>query len=166
MAEPDEEMPEPDGEAAPPKSRLLPFILAMVGLTVVAAAAGGAFGLVLGGGEAPKAHEEVPSAVQHAGPELAPIKALPAIVTNLAAPEHTWVRIEAAAVFENTPAPEADALAAKIAEDLVAYLRTVPLAQVEGGSGFQNLREDLNERARVRSNGRVRELIIEAFVIE
>ena len=48
-----------------------------------------------------------------------------------------------------------NALAAAIAEDIVAYLRTVPLAQLEGPSGFLHLREDLNDRARIRSGGKV-----------
>ncbi len=57
-------------------------------------------------------------------------------------------------------------LAATITEDIVAYLRTVSLAQIEGASGFQHLREDLNDRARVRSGGKVRELIIHTLIVE
>ena len=38
--------------------------------------------------------------------------------------------------------------------------------QIEGANGFQNLREDLNERARVRSGGRVREVVIQSLVVE
>ena len=57
-------------------------------------------------------------------------------------------------------------LAAQIAEDIVAYLRTVSLAQIEGASGFQHLREDLNDRVRVRSGGKVRDLVIQSLVVE
>ena len=57
-------------------------------------------------------------------------------------------------------------LAAQITEDLVAFLRTVPLAQIQGASGFQHLREDLNDRVRVRSGGKVHELVIQALIIE
>ena len=45
-------------------------------------------------------------------------------------------------------------------------MRTVPLAQLEGPSGFLHLREDLNDRARIRSGGKVRELVVHALVLE
>ena len=40
------------------------------------------------------------------------------------------------------------------------------LTQIEGASGFQHLREDLNERARIRSGGKVRDLVIQALIVE
>ena len=61
---------------------------------------------------------------------------------------------------------ESEAMIAEVTEDIVAFLRTVPLEQLEGPSGFQHLREDLNDRARVRSKGRVSELIVQGLVIE
>ena len=57
-------------------------------------------------------------------------------------------------------------LAAQISEDMVSYLRTLSPAQIEGARGLQYLREDLNERAAIRSSGKVRELIIETLVIQ
>jgi flagellar FliL protein len=48
----------------------------------------------------------------------------------------------------------------------MAFLRTVPLAQIEGANGFQHLREDLNDRVRARSGGNVRELIIQSMIVE
>ena len=60
----------------------------------------------------------------------------------------------------------ANALVAAIGEDIVAYLRTVSLAQIEGPSGFLHLREDLNDRARIRTGGKIRELVVQALVLE
>ncbi len=40
------------------------------------------------------------------------------------------------------------------------------MAQVEGASGLQHLREDLNERAVLRSKGAIRELIVESLVVQ
>ena len=57
-------------------------------------------------------------------------------------------------------------MAARIGEDLVAFLRTTSLAQIEGGAGMQHLREDLNERVVTRSSGKVREIIIETLVVQ
>ena len=57
-------------------------------------------------------------------------------------------------------------LTGRIAEDIVAYLRTTTLAQFEGASGFQNLVEDLDERVRLRGGKDVRELAVHGVVIE
>ena len=45
-------------------------------------------------------------------------------------------------------------------------MRTLTLAQIAGASGLQHLREDLNERAAIRSDGRVRELILQTLVVQ
>jgi flagellar FliL protein len=94
------------------------------------------------------------------------LKPLAPIVTNLASPERTWVRLEASLVMEGDQSPEAKMLATQITEDIVAFLRTVPLTQVQGPSGFQHLREDLKDRVRVRSSGKAHDLVIQALIIE
>jgi flagellar FliL protein len=76
-----------------------------------------------------------------------------------------WIRLEASLVFDTIPV-DAETLSARISEDIVGFLRTVSMKQIEGATGFQNLSEDLNERVRVRSNGRVRELIIQGLIVE
>ena len=57
-------------------------------------------------------------------------------------------------------------MAAEIRQDIVAYARTLTLAQLEGASALQHLREDLNERVVTRTNGQVSELIIETMVVQ
>ena len=88
------------------------------------------------------------------------------IVANLAAPQGVFARIEASLVTDRLNDEEANVMAARIGEDLVAFLRTTSLAQIEGGAGMQHLREDLNERAAIRSSGKVREIIIETLVVQ
>ena len=46
--------------------------------------------------------------------------------------------------------PHPEAAAAKLGDDILAYLRTVSLKQLEGPVGLENLRQDLNERAATR----------------
>ena len=96
----------------------------------------------------------------------AQIKPLAPVVTNLANPSTSWVRLEGSLILEEMPPAEADLLAAKVSEDIIAFLRTVTLAQIEGASGFQHLREDLTDRVKARSAGRARELVIHTFVVE
>jgi flagellar FliL protein len=91
---------------------------------------------------------------------------LPPIVTNLANPDRAWIRLEASLVMEGDQTAEVNVLAGQVADDLLAFLRTVSLSQVEGASGFQHLRDDLNERVRIRSSGKVRDLVVQTLLIE
>ncbi len=40
------------------------------------------------------------------------------------------------------------------------------LKQLEGPIGLQNIRQDLNERAAIRTGGKVRELVIRTLVVQ
>jgi len=91
---------------------------------------------------------------------------LPPVVTNIGSPQETWVRLEASMIFDPKAVPQPDALGAEIAADVLAYMRTVSLAQIQGPIGLQNLREDLNERASVRSGGKVKELVLRTLVLQ
>ena len=81
---------------------------------------------------------------------------LPPIVTNLGAPQDTWVRLEGSIIFDPKTLPHPEAVAGQIGDDVLAYLRTVSLHQLEGPIGLENIRQDLNERAAIRSGGKVR----------
>ncbi|MEH0071235.1 flagellar basal body-associated FliL family protein [Pannonibacter sp. Pt2-lr] len=87
-------------------------------------------------------------------------------MTNLAAPREAWVRLQASVVIDQEGIDDVIVLLGYIEEDVLAYMRTVTLAQIEGAAGLQHLREDLNERARARSGGKVRELILESLVVQ
>ncbi len=86
-------------------------------------------------------------------------------VTNLAEPAESWIRVESSVVLKGA-VPNAEVALAEIRADLLAYLRTLSMAQIEGASGLQHLREDLNERVALRSKGSVRELIVESLVVQ
>lgn len=93
------------------------------------------------------------------------------ITTNLAGTPAAWIRLEASVLLtEPQPAEEQTdeevQLLRSINEDVVAYLRTVSLAALQGPSGFQSLREDLDERVRIRSEGKVKELIVQSMILE
>lgn len=94
------------------------------------------------------------------------LKKLSPIVTNLAAPANTWVRIEAALLMEQKAALTADPLIGSITEDILSFLRSVTAAQMEGPAGLRNLREDLAERVAIRSKGVVRDIVIETLVVQ
>lgn len=154
---------------APQGPSLIVQIAALIGLTVVAVAIGWLAGLYLSG--------QQPDAVRQA--ESAPVKAtetslaevgeklgvvyLEPVTTNLAGPAETWVRLELALVFADKP----DAVVAQtVQQDILAYLRTVKFHQVEGPSGFQHLKSDIEERAAIRSEGRVKGVLIRTLLFE
>lgn len=154
-----------DTAAAPSSKGNL--IVTLAALTVLAVVGGGVVGKVLAG--------RIQAATPEAPPAAAPakpynndleIRELPAIVTNLADPGDTRVRLQVSIVFAKKSVEEPTILMAKINDDLVAFLKTVSLKDLEGASGLQNLREDLNDRAAARSDGKVREVIIETLVLQ
>lgn len=159
----------PEAPAAEKPKSLLKIAAAMTLLTLVAAAMGGGVGFRLADQveEMVRAEEKADAApikVAYAGP--AHLAALAPIVTNLAAPADTWIRIEGSLVFEDESDTSDEVLSARIAEDILAFLQTVSLQQIETPSGMQHLREDLAERARIRSEGRVRELVVHTLVVQ
>jgi flagellar FliL protein len=111
-----------------------------------------------GGGEKAEAGE-----IPHISTEANGIVLLDPITSNLAYPSDNRVRLEVALMFKGAP----DAvLAEEIHQDIMAYMRTVSLQQVQGPRGFQYLREDLEERVDLRSEGRVTNVMFRTFVIE
>jgi flagellar FliL protein len=150
----------------------------MIGLiivTMLAIGCGAGFGFFLDGElkaqtDAAKAKPNDKAAAQKAEvqpnvPPTAKLVALIPIVANLAEPKDAWIRIEASILVDNE-LQGADAVAAQLAEDIVAYLRTTTLAQFEGASGFQNLREDLMDRAMIRDREHIKDVVIHGVVVE
>ena len=85
------------------------------------------------------------------------------ITTNLAFPTDRWIRLEVALMFKDAPDPK---LAETIHQDIAVYIRTVSLQQIEGPRGFQYLKEDLEERADLISEGKVSRIMFRTFVIQ
>ena len=91
---------------------------------------------------------------------------LPPIVTNLGAPADAFIRVEASIVFDAKATPHPEVLAAEIATDELAYLRTLSLPEIQGPIGLANLRQDLSDRAITRSGGKVSEFILRTLVVQ
>ncbi|MDX0977335.1 flagellar basal body protein FliL [Sinorhizobium medicae] len=146
-------------------------IAAVAALTLVAGGGGWLAGMLL----APPAAEKTEAAVELPAnatgeEEIARIATvangivqLDPITTNLAYPAENWVRLEVALQFNGVPDV---ALAETIHQDIAAYLKTVSLQQVQGPRGFQYLRDDIQERVDLRSEGRVTSVMFRTFVIQ
>ncbi|TPM33100.1 flagellar basal body-associated FliL family protein [Mesorhizobium sp. B2-3-3] len=103
-----------------------------------------------------------PAAAQQpgTGPTLV---ALAPITTNIASPADTWIRMEASVVYD---APQPPAMAEDIQQDLLAFVRTLKMHQIEGASGYQHLKADLEERASIRSQGHAKQVLIRTLLLE
>ena len=110
--------------------------------------------------------EKRESATAVCGPGGPSMIDLPPIVTNIANPADTWVRLEGSIVFDPKAMPHPEVVAAEIATDELAYLHTVSVAQLQGPIGLENIRQDLRDRAKVRSNGKVTDLLLKTLVLQ
>lgn len=167
-----------DGEAqaAPKKEKLLPLIAVVGVLTLVALAGGAGLGIMLGSSEAPPVVAETPAGAEPATPEVAAVAVpgavpttqiikLEPIVTNVSSPAKILVRVEASIVIDPSKTTAPDLLAAEVQSDTLTFLRTLDLAQIEGARGLLHLREDLRERAMLRSPA-VSDYLIQALVAQ
>lgn len=145
--------------------------IAAVGVVTVIAGAGGWF---LGGMLAPAVDAPKKAVAEEAGKKaeegLPPISTeengvvqLEPITTNLAFPSDSWVRLDVALLFKDKPDVK---LAETIHQDILVYLRTVTLQQIEGPRGFQYLKDDIQDRADLISEGKVSKILFRTFVIE
>ena len=141
----------------------------LAGLTALAIGIGWGSGLYLSSRQPGAQPREQAAAIKATETTLAEAQEtlgvvyLEPITTNLAGPTGTWVRLELAVVFDG----KSDVLVAQtIQQDVLAYLRTVKIHQVEGPSGFQHLRSDLEERAKLRSGGKVTGILFRTLLFE
>jgi len=165
-------------EAPPAKSG--PSLVIQLGLLVALTAAAAGMGWVSGGflpagkaGDEPAAAAHAPAAGGHGeakkdghGEEASAsdtIIPIAAITTNIAAPSDVWVRMEVSIVLDE---PQPAELPGIIQQDLLAYIRTVKMHEIEGASGFRHLKENIEERARVRSDGHVKQVLIRTLLFE
>jgi len=129
------------------------------------APAAGGHGEAAGGhGDKAGGHGEAAEGGDHGAPPANPLLIdLAPLTTNLAAPNQVWVRLEASIVLDQPQPPE---LPEAIHQDLLAYLRTIKLHQIEGASGYQHMKADMEERARIRSGGHVKQVLIRTLLLE
>jgi flagellar FliL protein len=106
------------------------------------------------------------SAKEGAAASKMKLKELAPIITNLASPETRWVRLQASIVYDSQAVPQPDILISRVTADIVAFLRTMTLASLEGSEGLRRLHEDLSDRAAIRSEGHIQEVVIQALVVQ
>lgn len=161
----------PNGDA-PAKSGMMGMILGLGLATLIAGGAGAGYAFyVQKKSAAPEqaakpAREEPAAASKGKEGEMSGLLALQPIITNLAAPPGMWIRLESSVMVEGLPTKDVETLRKDVTEDVLAFLRTLTLPQVEGPMGLLHLKEDLNDRVAVRSKGKAREVVIQTMVLQ
>jgi flagellar FliL protein len=161
------------------------FVIALVLLAVIGAGAGAGFSMMFfGAGATPHEAEGdkrqlqiVQGAAKHgeakgggghgaAEPSKVQIANLDPILVTLSGPQRSWARLELGVILEGPTHPDDAVLLKSMTEDIMAFMRTVPLVHVESAAGVEYLREDVEEIARLRSKGRARSIILRSLVVE
>lgn len=118
------------------------------------------------GGEdeaAADAEEQPPEPVD---PDDVAYTAFPPVITNVAEPKNVWLRLEGGITYLKSGEKKPDVLAGMAAQQIIQYLRTIHLAEIEGQDGMQFLQDDLNDITRSLSNGQVQTVLISGLIVE
>ena len=170
------------------------FIVIVALLTLVGAGTGFAVGALLRAEPRAEAHAAAPDTVAAAtetetghakeknsqtpdgAGEEEPVEAIdprgvkaipfPPVLTTLAEPVGAWIRLEGSILVATDTEDAPELLAEKAGEQILTYLRSVRLTQIEGPAGVLGLRGDLNETVKALSNGQVRGVLIHGLVVE
>ena len=128
-----------------PKPSVMSVIIPVLLLTLIAGGGGFAVATMLGPNLAPAPQADVAASDgDHAskpaeetadnehGANAGIIRQLAPIVTNRASPKDVWMRIEVSIVIKPEAKSEQDLIVVRSSDQILALLRTIDLAQIEG----------------------------------
>lgn len=88
------------------------------------------------------------------------------LIVNVGGNSGRWVRLEGSVAFAQPLKEGREALLAQMSEDVMSYLRSTALLQLESPAGLEFLKDDLMELVQLRTKGRARRFILRTLVIE
>ena len=91
---------------------------------------------------------------------------LPVVVTNLSRPSAHWVRLEASLIVADNAEPLTEVDRHSVAQDALVHLRQTSISELDGATGLKNLLADLTDLARLRTEGRVKDVIVRGLIVE
>lgn len=145
------------------------FLVSALIAILLGVGGGGAFGYFMlpdgaasqSKGESQAQPEPVPGRFPSDAIELT----VPSVITNLDASPKMRARLDVSIIVAHGT-PASTSLVGEVREDMIAYLKGLTVADIQGVRGFQNLREQLDDRARVRGRGAILGLLIGGLVLE
>ncbi len=147
------------------------FMISAIVAAVLGIGGGGAFGYFM----LPDGSSAVTSASKESAAAPAPTAgrfpndaielAIPSVITELDSDQKMRARLDVSIIVAHGTA-ETTTLLGEVREDVIVYMKGLTLADIQGVRGFQNLREQLDDRARVRGRGAILGLLIGGLVFE
>ncbi len=147
------------------------FVKSAIVAIVLGISGGGAFGYFAvpdgSGPPAPSASESTEPQTPSAGrfPNDALEVEIPSIIAELESEPKMRARLDVSIIVAHGT-PETTTLKGEVKEDVIAYLKGLSPADIQGVRGFQNLREQLDDRARIRGRGAILGLLIGGLLLE
>jgi flagellar protein FliL len=148
------------------------FVKSAIVAVVLGISGGGAFGYFVvpdgSGSSNPSAAQSIESPQSPSAgrfPNDALEVEIPSLIAELETEPRMRVRLDVSIIVAHGT-PETTTLKGEVKEDVIAYLKGLTLADIQGVRGFQNLREQLDDRARIRGRGAILGLLIGGLLLE
>jgi flagellar protein FliL len=149
------------------------FVKAALVALLLGAVGGGAFGYFVMPSGSATAAKEVPEAGEPKAsssptgrfPNDALEIQIPSIIVDLDGEPRKKIRLDLSLIAAHGTS-QTGTLKNEVREDVIAYLKGLKMADIQGVRGFQNLREQLDDRAKIRGRGAILGLLIGGLVIE
>ncbi|MBS0253115.1 MAG: flagellar basal body-associated FliL family protein [Proteobacteria bacterium] len=147
------------------------FVIAALIAIVLGAVGGGAYGYLLMPDAKPQNSEPTDKAAPPGSPTAGRFPsdaielAIPSVITDLNSKPAVRARLDVSIIVVHGT-PQTTTLVGEVREDVIAYLKGLSIDDIQGVRGFQNLREQLDDRARVRGRGAILGLLIGGLVLE
>ncbi len=94
------------------------------------------------------------------------VRQLPTIVTNIADPQSVWIRLDLHVRVKSKAILTFEDMRALIADDVLSYLRSVNIEELEGDLGLLALRSEILDRFHFRMGNDVSNVMISTFVVQ
>ena len=160
-------------DETPKKEGIMGLILGLVVVSLMAVGTGWFVGSTIGANNAKQAAEmKAEEKTSKEGgeeaekPPMIQTEVLSPIVTNLMGSDNVWMRLELTVVMAENQKLGGELEKTKLVSELTAFLQTVKMQHISGPSGIIHLREDLVDRARIATQGRIENVLVTSMVVE
>lgn len=155
------------------------MIIAIVLVAIIGGGAGAAFSLFVSPAAQPPTAKASDSGHEAAAPdphakpkEEKKVESSEAVVdlapihVSLGTADRHKLRFDASLVLKAGGGADATVLSKRIASDILVYLRTLSIDQIDSAAGLEFVREDVLEIAQLRSKGEVTDVLLRSLMLE
>lgn len=154
------------------KESLLGLVIALVVLSIIAVAVGWLVAEQLNTQVTATTVQQTQESKKESEPDEQPVLPkqdailLDPIIIALHRSENTFMRIELALIPEIGSDIDNQETRLRIGSEIAAFVQTLTLSQISGPTGYIHFREDILDRARLTTNGKIKDVLIMSLVAE